>query len=82
MSEDLPVTHLSYCLPGCLSAHSDEPLEEGNDNGCADCGSVYGNDYTEIDEDTATLDGTYDKAQLLHIASHLLPKQSIPFRGH
>jgi hypothetical protein len=69
MSDGVPVMHQERCLPGCLSAHSDAPEED--DGGCVDCRSVYGNDYTRIDDDSATLDGTYDKAQLIHIASHL-----------
>jgi hypothetical protein len=69
MSDVPPVMHQEWCLPGCLSAHSDAPEED--DAGCADCRGVYGHDYIRIHDDEATLDGTYDKAQLLHIASHL-----------
>jgi hypothetical protein len=41
-------------------------------DGCAGCRILFpGNDYTRIDALTATLDGTYTKGQLLHIAEHL-----------
>jgi hypothetical protein len=50
-----------------ISAFDDEcPAGE-----CPDCWSVPVGEYVDIRQTEVVLDGTFTKAQLLHIASHL-----------